>query len=279
MAQSKLCHNDAFRFSHLSLLEQKDILHTVLQFIPADEAFFVALVCKPFRDGLYDRGDFQPRTVQPLSGKRFVTTVRAVGHYPERIKWVGPVLILPRNNCLRAYFECTGKSCADAAKNGYLTLLKFMRTVKNEKGEIAFKWDVRTCSSAAKAGHLQILKWARTNGCNWCWLTCSYAAGAGHLDMLQWARTNGCPWNETTCTMAAKGGHLNVLKWARAHGCPWDEETCLEAANNGHLMVLQWARANGCDWNWFKCYQAGKYYYESFNDDCVIDWIWNNAGV
>ena len=103
-----------------------------------------------------------------------------------------------------------------------------------------------TCANAAKNGHLEVLKWLRENGCPWDDWTCLYAAEYGHLEVLKWVRENGCPWDEDTCALAAWNGHLEVLKWARENGCPWNWLTCASAAQNDHLEVLKWARENRC---------------------------------
>ena len=167
---------------------------------------------------------------------------------------------------------CDNKdTCASAAENGHLDVLRWLRT----KG---CPWDECTCIAAAAYGHLDVLQWARENGCLWHDETCSYAAQGGYLEVLQWARengcpwdeesicehaalggkldvlqwlrtTNGCPWDEWTCSNAALGGYLEVLQWSREKGCPWDESTCSSAAEFGHLEVLQWARENGCPWD------------------------------
>jgi hypothetical protein len=50
------------------------------------------------------------------------------------------------------------------------------------------QWNECTCAYAAENGHLDMLKWARENGCPW-----DYAAENGHLNVLKWAHENGCP--------------------------------------------------------------------------------------
>ncbi|CAB9519493.1 ankyrin repeat protein [Seminavis robusta] len=130
------------------------------------------------------------------------------------------------------------RTCADAASNGHLEVLKWAR-------ENRCPWNEGTCGGAASPGHAEILKWARENGCPWNEWTSAYAAKNGHLAVLRWARENGCPWDEWTCTYAAESGHLDILKWARENGCPWDEQT-YQAASNGHWEALLWE--NGCPW-------------------------------
>jgi hypothetical protein len=96
-------------------------------------------------------------------------------------------------------------------------------------------WDQYTSAEAAKNGHLELLRWMRANGCPLGERTCSDAAQAGHLEVLQWLRANGCPWDEHTCMCAAAYDRLEVLKWARANGCPWCRWTRGKAMSLGYV--------------------------------------------
>ena len=139
----------------------------------------------------------------------------------------------------------TDQTCANAALNGHLEMLKWARL----NGCI---WNADVCANAALNGHLDVLQWARNENppCPWTVNTCANAALNGHLEVLQWARTQRpkCPWTCDTCSNAAIGGHLHVLQWARAQqpACPWTATTCMNAVIFGHLEVLQWAVSNGC---------------------------------
>jgi len=92
--------------------------------------------------------------------------------------------------------------------------------------------DGSTCAYAAKNGHLEVLKWARENGCEWDSSTCAWAAEHGHLEVLKWARENGCPWDSLTCARAAEHGHLEVLKWAHENNCPCDDDKHISMIQN-----------------------------------------------
>ena len=59
-------------------------------------------------------------------------------------------------------------------------------------------WGARTCANAAQNGHLETLKWLRDTAdgkepCPWDEWVCAYAAQNGHLETLKWLRDNGCP--------------------------------------------------------------------------------------
>jgi hypothetical protein len=71
-------------------------------------------------------------------------------------------------------------------------------------------WD--TCAEAAKYGYLDVIKFARENNCI---LTLDIAANAalyGHLHVLQWVKEN-YGISEETCINAIKGKHLDIIKW------------------------------------------------------------------
>ena len=95
-----------------------------------------------------------------------------------------------------------------------------------------------TCADAAADGNLEALKWLRANGTAWDAKTCSAAAAGGHLEILKWSREHGCPWDAATCKSAADGGHLEVLKWARDNGCQSGSWACPWKPGPEHLDVL-----------------------------------------
>jgi hypothetical protein len=141
--------------------------------------------------------------------------------------------------------------CAAAARNGDLEALKALL-------EDGYPWNEKTCAFAAWGGQLEILKWARANDCPWNEETCAGAAEGGQLEVLKWACENGCPWNVRTCSYAAEGGHFETLKWLHENGCEWHEETCEYAASGGQLEILKWLRANDCPWDEGTCDERGE---------------------
>ena len=76
------------------------------------------------------------------------------------------------------------------AGNGHIAILRYLRT-------LGFSLDIiGTCASAAENGHLEVLKWTRANACPWDQGTCTFAAQGDHLKALLWAMANACPWNK-----------------------------------------------------------------------------------
>ena len=163
-------------------------------------------------------------------------------------------------------YVLTFKTFMTAAAFGKMDVLYFLR-------DSNCSWNSMVCTEAAKNGHLNVIKWLRDREvhgeevCPWNYVTCSYAAKNGHLNVLKWLRDREvhgdqvCPWNEDACAAAASKGRLNLLKWLRnreVHGedvCPWDVKTCTAAVANNHLHVLKWLRdrkvhgEDVCPWN------------------------------
>jgi hypothetical protein len=117
---------------------------------------------------------------------------------------------------------------------------------------LRFKSNYAFYLEAAKHGYLGILKWfydkqSQQNKTEKLWneYTCSVAAERGHLEVLQWLREKGYPWNKLTCTRAARNGHLHILQWARQNSCPWNKDECLtKAKEQGHLLIVKWIEEN-----------------------------------
>jgi len=173
------------------------------------------------------------------------------------------------------------RTCAHAAANGCLEVLKFLHTdgvqpwdwttcrSNAAEGHLPLyvleldyknrcRWERRpfTCTIAAKGGHFAVLQYLHESGCPWDMFTCRAAVEGGHLQILQYAIENGCPWDDSACERAALGGHLAVLQYAHENGCPWDSKTTRFAAEKGYLAVLQYAHENGCPWDELTCTRA-----------------------
>ena len=58
--------------------------------------------------------------------------------------------------------------------------------------EVGCIWESPICLEAAKGGYLDVLKWARQKNFAWHGLVCNKASKGGHLEVLKWARENGC---------------------------------------------------------------------------------------
>jgi len=107
------------------------------------------------------------------------------------------------------------KACANAAKNGQLECLKYLRE------EVKAPWDFSTAEWAAENGHLHILE---------------------YLVERKYDR-----YDEWPCEFAAMNGHLDCLKYLHETAkAPWDEDAVWEAHDNNQTECLQYLLDNNC---------------------------------
>lgn len=165
--------------------------------------------------------------------------------------------------------------CAEAAKRGWLSVVKWARSQ-------GAWWNERTFDAAVTGGNTQVISWLKANGCPWDAKACIKAARYGHLQVLESLFNNGVYWNDLRYSqsklfqVAIKGKHFHIIEWLISHGlsfnkdacaaaarygntqllsalqkagCPCDSKTVDMAARNGHLETIQWALANGLEWN------------------------------
>ena len=130
----------------------QDLLHRVIELVPATDSLCTALTCKPFRHCIRPN----PPVVNDDT-KTFQTRYTACVSSPERMEWV---LSFPKLQ--RPKWLGWGKSeaCAYAARGGHLEMVKFL----HEKG---CPWDADTTKGAAGGGHLDMLKFLHEKGCPW----------------------------------------------------------------------------------------------------------------
>jgi hypothetical protein len=230
-------------FRPFLFLADHGLLHLIITWVHKDDAFCVALTCRPARDVLMSCGKDIPGNSRlmdtsdffsnhPFVGYRYSTRPEAILQSVRRTAWA--FSSFPVLKCLHLDGPRAAHICAVAASIGALATLQWLRSWGTP-------WDDRTCSGAARGGHLAVLQWARSEGCDWSSATCSQAALGGHLSILQWARENGCAWGTDTCSSAARVGHLVILNWLQSQDCERNNDTFFEAARGGHLTVLQWA--------------------------------------
>ena len=83
-------------------------------------------------------------------------------------------------------------ACANAAENGHLECLKYLRE------EVKAPWDSSTASWAAQNGHLHILEYlVERKYDQYDEDACAYAAENGHLDCLKYLHeTAKAPWDD-----------------------------------------------------------------------------------
>ena len=107
-------------------------------------------------------------------------------------------------------------ACADAAANGHLEVLKYLREVAKAP------WDSSTAYLAAESGHLHILeylverKYDKYN--EWaCW----WAAENGQLDCLKYLReTAKAQWSSGAVRKAHEKNHTDCVQYLLDNNCP-----------------------------------------------------------
>jgi hypothetical protein len=107
-------------------------------------------------------------------------------------------------------------SCAWAAQNGHLEVLKYLRE------EAKAPWDWYTAYMAARNGHLHILEYlVERKYDQYNVLACYNAAKYGHLDCLKYLHeTAKAPWNYLAVRDAHENEHTECVKYLLDNNCP-----------------------------------------------------------
>ena len=97
-----------------------------------------------------------------------------------------------------------------AAEQGNMEMVKYCGANECPIGVFA-------CANAAKNGHLEVLKYLREEvKAPWGWTTAANAAENGHLHILEYlVERKYDKYNEWACKLAAENGHLDCLKYLR----------------------------------------------------------------
>jgi len=121
-------------------------------------------------------------------------------------------------------------ACANAAGNGQLECLKYLRE------EVKAPWDSHTATWAAENGHLHILEYlVERKYEKFSTLACEYAAENGHLDCLKYLHeTAKAPWDDDAIRYAHDYNHTECLQYLLDNDCPLPEGWSYE---DGELHV------------------------------------------
>lgn len=107
--------------------------------------------------------------------------------------------------------------CAVAAKNGHLSILKWIYEVEGSRHFSSY-----TCQQAAMGGFIDIIEWLRGVQCDWEDGACQGALETGRLDTLRWLIANGCPfdvdghafiWGQSKLGMATRRGEVEIMRF------------------------------------------------------------------
>jgi len=107
-------------------------------------------------------------------------------------------------------------ACANAAKNGHLECLKYLRE------EVKAPWGSETAAGAAANGHLHILEYlVERKYDQYSVLACRFAAQRGHLDCLKYLHeTAKWPWDSQAVREAHENNHTDCVQYLLDNDCP-----------------------------------------------------------
>jgi hypothetical protein len=108
------------------------------------------------------------------------------------------------------------RACAEAAENGDLEVLKYLRE------EAKAPWDSRTAAWAAEYGQLHILEYlVERKYDEFDEEACEFAATHGHLDCLKYLHeTAKAPWDSSAVLVAHENDHPECVQYLLNNNCP-----------------------------------------------------------
>ena len=118
--------------------------------------------------------------------------------------------------CVAKKCPINGWACAEAAGNGHLEVLKYLRE------EAKARWDSETAAGAAKFGHLHILEYlVERKYDQYSEWACMDAAKFGHLDCLQYLHeTAKAPWDSRAVRYAHERNRTECVQYLLDNDCP-----------------------------------------------------------
>ena len=150
----------------------------------------------------------------------------------ELLKWARE-----EKNC-----KWDSKTMRIAAEQGNLEMVKYC--VANECPITGW-----ACAEAAGNGHLEVLKYLREEAkAPWNFWTAAWAARSGHLHVLEYLVERKFEhFDRWAYRCAAKPGQLDCLKYLRETAkAPWDSEAVRIAHENKQTECLQYLLDNNC---------------------------------
>jgi len=166
--------------------------------------------------------------------------------------------------------ECkwNGWTIDAAARQGNLEMVKYC---------VANECPIRSsaCKDAAGNGHLEVLKYLREEvKAPWDWRTAAWAAGNGHLHILEYLVDRKYDkFDESACTFAAENGHFDCLKYLRETAkAPWNSQAVRRAHENIHPDCVQYLLDNDCPLPDGWSYEDGELYSSEEEEGDYADW-------
>ena len=118
--------------------------------------------------------------------------------------------------CVAKKYHIDAWACAEAAGNGHLEVLKYLRE------EAKAPWDLGTAIRAAQNGHLHILEYlVERKYDQYSEWACNWAAKYGHLNCLKYLReTAKAPWNEIAVRCSHENNRPECVQYLLDNNCP-----------------------------------------------------------
>ena len=140
-----------------------------------------------------------------------------------------------------------------AARQGNMEMVKYC--VANE-----CPTGTETCACAAENGHLEVLKYLREEAKTpWDYPTSALAAYQGHLHILEYlVERKFEKYDACACMLAARNGHLECLKYLHETAeAPWDSHAVRKAHENNQPEYVQYLLDNDCPLPYRWTYEHG----------------------
>ncbi|CCO20443.1 predicted protein [Bathycoccus prasinos] len=120
--------------------------------------------------------------------------------------------------CVASECPCDEGACAEAAGNGDLEVLKYLRE------EAKAPWGSWTANCAARSGHLHVLEYLVERKYQYAQFNtyaCQCVAAYGHLDCLKYLHeTAKAPWNYLAVEKAHANNHPECVQYLLDNNCP-----------------------------------------------------------
>ncbi|CAL6381066.1 unnamed protein product [Bathycoccus prasinos] len=159
------------------------------------------------------------------------------------------------------------RTIIEAARQGNMEMVKYC--VANE-----CPIDGWACAEAAFNGHLEVLKYLREEvKAPWDWYTAAWAAEHGHLHILEYlVERKYDKYDVYACEDAAQYGHLDCLKYLHETAkAPWNEDAVRKAHENKHTECVQYLLDNDCPLPEGWSYEEGGILHTNDSDDDFDD--------
>jgi len=162
-------------------------------------------------------------------------------YFCYKVAWTNKLELL---KWIREEKECEwdSQTINAAAQKGNLEMVKYCVANECPIGVLA-------CANAALNGQLEVLKYLREEAkAPWDWKTANWAAQNGHLHILEYLVERKFDQYDTlACQFAAENGHLDCLKYLHETAkAPWDEDAVQGAHENNHPECVQYLLDNNC---------------------------------